>query len=57
MADILVRTSKFLSLILRHQPEVIGLTLDENGWANVDDLIRLANQHGLVCPARGPEAR
>ena len=42
----LVRTSKFLSLVLRHQPEVIGLALDENGWANVEDLIRLANQHG-----------
>ncbi|WP_154376809.1 RNA 2'-phosphotransferase [Pseudoduganella rivuli] len=26
------RVSKFLSLILRHQPEVIGLTLDANGW-------------------------
>lgn len=43
----LVRTSKFLSLILRHQPDRIGLTLDANGWANVDELIRLANQHGF----------
>ena len=32
-------TSKFLSLILRHKPEVIGITLDEHGWANVDELI------------------
>lgn len=32
-------TSKFISLILRHKPEVIGITLDEHGWANVDDLI------------------
>ena len=32
------RISKFLSLILRHQPETINLTLDENGWANVDEL-------------------
>ena len=31
--------SKFISLILRHKPEVIGITLDEHGWANVDDLI------------------
>lgn len=31
--------SKFLSLILRHKPEVIGITLDKHGWANVDDLI------------------
>ena len=32
-------TSKFLSLILRHKPEVIGITLDEHGWADVNDLI------------------
>lgn len=34
-----IRTSKFLSLVLRHQPERIGLTLDENGWAKVEDLL------------------
>lgn len=28
--------SKFLSLILRHKPEMVGITLDEHGWANVD---------------------
>ena len=32
-------TSKFISLILRHKPEVIGITLDEHGWANVDELL------------------
>ena len=42
----LVGTSKFLSLILRHQPEKIGLTLDENGWADVEELIRLSNLAG-----------
>ncbi len=31
--------SKFMSLILRHKPEVIGISLDEHGWANVDELI------------------
>ncbi len=31
--------SKFLSLILRHRPEKIGLTLDKNGWATVSELI------------------
>ena len=35
----LKETSKFLSLILRHKPEEIGITLDEHGWANVDELI------------------
>jgi putative RNA 2'-phosphotransferase len=33
------RISKFLSLILRHQPEKIGLRLDENGWANVNAIL------------------
>ena len=32
-------TSKSISLILRHKPEVIGITLDEHGWANVDELL------------------
>ncbi|MDE7299647.1 MAG: RNA 2'-phosphotransferase [Lachnospiraceae bacterium] len=35
----LTETSKFISLILRHKPEVIGISLDEHGWANVDELI------------------
>jgi len=33
------KTSKFLSYVLRHHPELIYLNLDENGWANVDELI------------------
>jgi len=36
---IIVKTSKLLSLILRHQPDIIGLELDENGWTNVKELI------------------
>lgn len=35
----LTETSKFISLILRHKPEVIGISLDEHGWADVDELI------------------
>lgn len=35
----LAKISKYLSFILRHKPEAIGLTLDENGWAFVDELI------------------
>ena len=31
--------SKFISLILRHKPETIGITLDEHGWADVSELI------------------
>lgn len=37
-------TSKFLSLILRHKPEVIGLELDEQGWAEVPELLEKAAQ-------------
>lgn len=32
--------SKFMSLILRHKPETIGITLDEHGWADVDELVK-----------------
>lgn len=32
-------TSRFISLILRHKPETIGICLDEHGWAKVDELI------------------
>lgn len=35
----LVKTSRFLSLVLRHKPERIGITLDEHGWADVEALI------------------
>ena len=38
--DKLTRLSKFLSLILRHKPETIGLSLDSNGWADVNELIQ-----------------
>lgn len=35
----LTNLSRYMSLILRHKPEVIEITLDEHGWANVNDLI------------------
>jgi len=38
--------SKFLSLVLRHSPETIGLKLDENGWADVEELISKCSQKG-----------
>ncbi|WP_148715535.1 RNA 2'-phosphotransferase [Chitinolyticbacter meiyuanensis] len=41
----LEKTSKFLSYILRHKPDSIGLHLDEQGWAAVDDLIARAREH------------
>ena len=36
----LTKVSKYISLILRHKPETIGITLDSNEWANVEDLIK-----------------
>ena len=33
------KTSKYISLILRHHPEVIGITLDDHGWADTAALI------------------
>ncbi|MDU1906558.1 MAG: RNA 2'-phosphotransferase [Dysgonomonas sp.] len=39
------RIGKFLSLVLRHQPETIGIELDEQGWANVQELIEKCKNH------------
>ena len=49
------RTSKFLSLILRHKPEEIGLKLDENGWADVNELITRSAVAGKIFSARDLE--
>ncbi|GFD74016.1 hypothetical protein KUL113_34360 [Tenacibaculum sp. KUL113] len=42
------RISKFLSLILRHQPEKIGLKLDINGWASVEELLNKSSNNGVT---------
>ncbi|MBQ2603595.1 MAG: RNA 2'-phosphotransferase [Acutalibacteraceae bacterium] len=39
-----VKISKKLSLVLRHNPQKIGITLDEHGWADVKTLIRKFNE-------------
>ena len=44
----IVATSKFLSHVLRHEPETIGLEIDPEGWAMVDQLVSLASKHGTV---------
>ena len=44
----LVRISKFLSLVLRHKPDTIGLSLDACGWARVSDLLDGVNRKGIV---------
>ena len=44
----LKETSKYISLILRHKPETIGITLDEHGWADVGELISgIAKTHKM----------
>ncbi|WP_020407453.1 RNA 2'-phosphotransferase [Hahella ganghwensis] len=42
----ITKTSKFLSFILRHEPQAIGITLDENGWVNINELLEAANASG-----------
>ncbi|RDS66625.1 RNA 2'-phosphotransferase [Streptomyces sp. M7] len=42
-----VKVSKYLSKHLRHQPERIGLVLDEGGWVEIDTLIAAARTHGF----------
>lgn len=43
----LVKTSKLLSLILRHNPGRIGLTLDSAGWADLSELVECARREGV----------
>ena len=41
-----IKTSKFLSLVLRHQPEAAGITLDEAGWVDINTLLAGCAAHG-----------
>jgi putative RNA 2'-phosphotransferase len=38
--------SKFLSLVLRHKPEEIGISMDAQGWVDVEELIEKCNRRG-----------
>jgi putative RNA 2'-phosphotransferase len=40
------RISKFLSLILRHKPDSVGVELDENGWTDINVLLEKMNVAG-----------
>lgn len=42
------KLSVFISLILRHNPDAVGISLDEHGWANVDELIAGINETGRM---------
>lgn len=40
--DSRIAASRFLSFVLRHRPDAIGLTLDPEGWADIDTLLQRA---------------
>jgi putative RNA 2'-phosphotransferase len=42
----LTHLSKFLSLVLRHDPKAIGIVLDQHGWVAIDDLLSKCQLHG-----------
>ena len=44
----IIKTSKFLSLVLRHEPGRVGLTLGEAGWVGVEELLQAVNRHGVA---------
>ncbi len=39
-----IKLGRFLSFVLRHHPESIGIVLDENGWADVEELLKAMNK-------------
>jgi len=49
----LKRCSKFLSLVLRHDPPAAELSLDPNGWANVQELLAAMNRTGMQMDEAG----
>ncbi len=42
-----IKISKFLSYVLRHHPESIGIKLDSGGWTDVEKLIRQVNRKSI----------
>lgn len=41
------KISKFLSLVLRHKPEVVGIILDRQGWADTQELLAKLHYKGF----------
>jgi putative RNA 2'-phosphotransferase len=44
----LIKLSRFLSYVLRHKPDAIGLTMEKDGWVNVEELLLKMNGNGKV---------
>lgn len=47
MKSELIEISKFLSLILRHKPESIGVSMSPDGWVKINELIEAAQKHKI----------
>jgi putative RNA 2'-phosphotransferase len=43
-----VNLSKFLSLVLRHRPEAVGIQLDPGGWVDIETLLEHCEKRGRV---------
>lgn len=41
-----IKLGRFLSLVLRHNPDAAGISLDEHGWADVQDLLNGVHRSG-----------
>ena len=41
-----IHVSRFLSLVLRHRPDAAGVTLDREGWVDIDELLAGCAAHG-----------
>jgi putative RNA 2'-phosphotransferase len=48
MSNRTIKISKFLSRVLRHKPETIGLSLDKAGWVAVSELLWACERHGFL---------
>ena len=42
-----IKASKFMAYVLRHDPDSVGLVLDESGWVDLSDLIDCAGRAGV----------
>jgi putative RNA 2'-phosphotransferase len=48
----LVRASKFISKVLRHDPKAAGVELDAQGWVEIDTLLAGIHEHGGMYVSR-----
>jgi putative RNA 2'-phosphotransferase len=49
-----IRISKFLSLMLRHEPERVEWRLGDAGWVGVEELLQAVNRHGVTLTLEQP---